>query len=800
MTAYLPTDLSTLATAFSDADGDQTWFKSINGQIVNWSAVSQVDVPMLGGILRIFRFGADNPPQFIGDDTGQNGPAPDQVLMASVAVVITDGVHDTAGTLNISVYGVPALPFGFQSQPTVTPSGTAAVGAVLTGSPGVMEGGTAPYTVSVQWKNGATAIPGATSTSYTTVSGDTNSTDLYMEVTATDSSVPAKTVVGRSNGVAVATTPLVNTMRPVILGTGAIGTNLSVTTGTWTGTAPITYAYQWTDNGADIPGATSTTLALTAGMEGHSFAVKVTATDAGAQSLTVTSGAILAALPGVHTVDTEEALILAEFASSPDKGWGGFTSEAGFTIINCATPDAVTTAWNNWKNGSPNTAKVKVLCQWNGILDGPARWSGPAPAKLVVDANEFGGYQFGPGGFWMQAAPGYSPIWGTKLQVTGATRLHIEGMKFAGTRAGQAASTAFSLLFDRTSSQPGRAIIFMKDCNVGQKDNRPGAVFATDYCGGIRVMDGAYSFRVHNVRIAGGRLGIKTTAKYSRGWKVDFQDTLGDIRNCFGFALGSMTGQFAWNHWELVLVRDMRQEASEVGLHTDNMQHGTSADKHAGYRSFHKYFLTHMKSGVALDSGAQGFYNDDSVTGQQFRISLKEGVAAFGGWHGFTKYDPSRAGIARLSRLMFLRAGAPNLDKSGLPANTVQQIFVSHGGANGGSIEADHVTLGRIAGPAAAELVGTNIRYVNAAKNTAAGQSGLSEANAKRFEEAITGTGGTISRDGADAMTYTIPGESNPDFAAAWWALRDFFTPVAGWGTAGVPTDPGTWPGVPPRP
>ena len=39
--------------------------------------------------------------------------------------------------------------------------------------------------------------------------------------------------------------PPVNTVLPGITGTTAAGQTLTATQGTWTGTAPITYAYQW---------------------------------------------------------------------------------------------------------------------------------------------------------------------------------------------------------------------------------------------------------------------------------------------------------------------------------------------------------------------------------------------------------------------------------------------------------------------------------------------------------------------------------------------------------------------------
>ena len=80
-------------------------------------------------------------------------------------------------------------------------------------------------------------------------------------------------------------------------------------------------------------------------------------------------------------------------------------------------------------------------------------------------------------------------------------------------------------------------------------------------------------------------------------------------------------------------------------------------------------------------------------------------------------------------------------------------------------------------------------------KNIPAGQNGLSSSTPKRLEEVIAATGGTISRDGTDYMTYTIADEGNPDSNAAFAAMRAFYTPLAGWGSAGQPNDPNTWVG-----
>jgi hypothetical protein len=73
--------------------------------------------------------------------------------------------------------------------------------------------------------------------------------------------------------------------RPVVLslpdvtGTLAVGQTVACPTGDWTGN-PSAYAYQWTSNGADIPGATSATYKLTQDEGAKFLACRVAASNA----------------------------------------------------------------------------------------------------------------------------------------------------------------------------------------------------------------------------------------------------------------------------------------------------------------------------------------------------------------------------------------------------------------------------------------------------------------------------------------------------------------------------------------
>jgi hypothetical protein len=103
---------------------------------------------------------------------------------------------------------------------------------------------------------------------------------------------------GFGSGAATSAPPTspVNTAAPVISGTTTVGSTLSTTDGTWTGTPTPTFTYQWKRGGTAISGATSNNYALVTADAGATITVTVTATNtAGSASATSTGvGPIIA--------------------------------------------------------------------------------------------------------------------------------------------------------------------------------------------------------------------------------------------------------------------------------------------------------------------------------------------------------------------------------------------------------------------------------------------------------------------------------------------------------------------------
>jgi len=112
-------------------------------------------------------------------------------------------------------------------------------------------------------------------------------TTVTLSVTTT-----SRPVLGNGGGGGGAIPPS-NTVAPVLSGTPTVGQTLSCSTGTWLGTLPITYTYQWKRGVLNISGATSSTYTLVQADALQTITCEVTATNV-AGSASATSNSIIA--------------------------------------------------------------------------------------------------------------------------------------------------------------------------------------------------------------------------------------------------------------------------------------------------------------------------------------------------------------------------------------------------------------------------------------------------------------------------------------------------------------------------
>jgi hypothetical protein len=81
------------------------------------------------------------------------------------------------------------------------------------------------------------------------------------------------------HGVASFSAAPVNTVAPVLSGTPALGQVLSCSQGTWSGSLPQTFAYQWLRDSTPIAGATSAGYTVTTADQGHQLSCQLTASN-----------------------------------------------------------------------------------------------------------------------------------------------------------------------------------------------------------------------------------------------------------------------------------------------------------------------------------------------------------------------------------------------------------------------------------------------------------------------------------------------------------------------------------------
>jgi len=226
------------------------------------------------------------------------------------AVVAIAAVAAAVGAL---VGGPGAGTAAGQAAPasTATPSisGTPQEGATLTASNGTWSGSPTGYAYA--WsrcdQNGdaCAAIAGATAQTYKAQSADVGHA-LRVTVTATNADGSSSATSAPTAVVSSASAPS-NTQAPTISGTTQVGSTLTASNGSWSG-SPTGYTYAWSrcdqtgSSCADIGGATANTYKLGQEDAGTTLRVRVTAANsAGSTSATSVPTAVVQSPPPTVT-------------------------------------------------------------------------------------------------------------------------------------------------------------------------------------------------------------------------------------------------------------------------------------------------------------------------------------------------------------------------------------------------------------------------------------------------------------------------------------------------------------------
>jgi subtilisin len=152
-------------------------------------------------------------------------------------------------------------------------------------------------------------------------------------------------------------TPAVNTARPALSGTAAVGSTLTSSTGTWTGTAPIAYARQWlrcttstTTACTEIAGATEASYKLVTADAARYLRVRVTASNAKGPVAALSTATAAVIVPVVAPASTSAPVVsgaatVGSTLTSSAGTWAG-TAPIAYALqwLRCTSPAPTTCA------------------------------------------------------------------------------------------------------------------------------------------------------------------------------------------------------------------------------------------------------------------------------------------------------------------------------------------------------------------------------------------------------------------------------------------------------------------------
>lgn len=211
--------------------------------------------------------------------------AADVAATIRVLVTATNPGGSTSAFSSLTAL-VVAPPAGPTSRVPPSLAGSAVVGSTLAVGNGVWAGDP-PIAYVYQWQRCSRSgvcqdIPQATGAFYKLIAADSGR-QVRARVSATNTVSSDSALSNASEIVTGGPNAPVNTALPAIAGNAGIGQPLSVSTGTWRGTPPFTFIFQWqrcNESGsscADIAGATGQSYTPVSGDSGKKLGALVTA-------------------------------------------------------------------------------------------------------------------------------------------------------------------------------------------------------------------------------------------------------------------------------------------------------------------------------------------------------------------------------------------------------------------------------------------------------------------------------------------------------------------------------------------
>jgi len=242
-------------------------------------------------------------------------------------------------------------------------------------------------------------------------------TTVTLSVTTT-----SRPVIGNGGGGGM---PPSNTVAPLLSGTPTVGQVLSCSTGTWVGTLPITYAYQWRRGVSNILGATSSTYTLVQADASFAVTCIVTATN-GAGSADSTSNSLT-----IFDADAQAFITAAGITDNTQKtaintlvlDLKGYLIWTKFKAIYPFVGGTASTHKWNLKDPRDLDAAYRLVFNggWTHSNSGalPNGTNGYADTKFNISTGFTSANKGSAGGYWRTAAPNTGYFFGVNDPVGG---------------------------------------------------------------------------------------------------------------------------------------------------------------------------------------------------------------------------------------------------------------------------------------------------------------------------------------------------------------------------------------------
>jgi hypothetical protein len=339
----------------------------------------------------------------------------------TLRVLVTAGGANSATSLPTApILAVPVAPASTE-PPTIT--GTPQEGETLTAAEGTWTG-TPPLASSYAWQLcdatglACSDIAGATAATYALTPNDVGGT--IRVVVGTANAAGSTSATSEPTGAVLAAfVPPANTVPPAITGTPRDGETLTAAEGTWTGTAPLTYSYQWQlcDRGEltcdDIPDATAATYTLTASDIGRGVRVVVTAAGAPTGAYSEPTEIVAAAPPVNSSPPVLAAPTEGQAVETMPGAWTG-TAPIAYSYawqrcdVECTNIDGATGSTYLPVAADVGHALRFVVNASNdaGAISATSTTSAPVALGTGYSSAQLWPYASGVAAFWPQAASG----------------------------------------------------------------------------------------------------------------------------------------------------------------------------------------------------------------------------------------------------------------------------------------------------------------------------------------------------------------------------------------------------------